>query len=164
MTINNADYEMSLKVKETVPLSLSNAGDATLVHNLGKVGATLDPNSTPAVSKVWSATPALTAGSLTLDLSALTNGALANVDMDTLSLVLLKIKNPAGNNTLTVADGLTNGINVFGDASGQVTLSAGQTIMYDYGSNGATVAAAGARTIDFTGTGTESFQIMICCG
>jgi hypothetical protein len=86
--------------------------------------------STVPATKVASDSIALTAGTLTLDLTALVGAAGAAVTFTGLKVQLAKFKNPSTNTgTLVITVGAANGYNIFGDAAGSVTLGIGAEVL-----------------------------------
>lgn len=128
--------------------------------------ADLGPATTPiSATKAWAGTVALITGAKTLDLTALPRGNAPDVDLTGLTIKAVLIYNRSGNAVLTIAKGATNGYFIFGATASTVALPDG--FYNQFGVNN--VAGAGAlaavdethKTIDFTGTGTESFEIAI---
>lgn len=128
----SAKFYLLLQATVGVDLSQDNSTDPDIVEEFGQTQAnTLDANTTPAVTKSWSDQVSLTAGTVTLDLTALSRGTnMSTVNMNGLKVQLVKIKAKSTNTqTITIADAASNGYNLFGDASGQVTLDASGEIM-----------------------------------
>lgn len=121
----------------------------------------LDAATTPAVTKAAYFEKSLTAGAGTIDLTALTHNGQA-VDLTGLKVQCLRIKNKIGNAAMTFAEGASNGYALLG-ASWLATLLAGQEITL-FGNDATPDVAAGDRTIDITGTGTEQCEVSIVAG
>ena len=83
--------------------------------------------------------------------------------MTGLKLQYFYFSNTTGNAVMTISDGASNGYNVFGDASGQVTIDDGCAVAGWMNDKLADVAS-GVKTIDLAGTGTESIDIMLVFG
>ena len=114
----------------------------------------------PPVTKVAAKLAALTAGALTVDLTALAgwgaNGT--TVDGTGLKVQFLRVKN-LGANTMTFATGASNGYNFGGPVPvhpGGMVLIAGNDALPD--------VAAGAKNIDVTGTGAQTAEVTLILG
>ena len=164
MTVG-AKYDMLLQVTEAVALGLDLAGDASFVHEIASTAGRLSSATTPAISAAFSDDIPLSGGAFTLDLAALTRGSeLSALDMTGLKVQAFLIRAKAANGALiTVTDGLTNGYLLFGDAAGQVTLDPGDAVMMLFNESLPDVGGS-AKTIDFAGTGTDAFEIIIVAG
>lgn len=134
---------------------------APLVHSGFDTTLSLSATTTPPVTTPAYFDQALTAGAATIDLTALTHNGQA-VNLTGLKVQTIKIKNPAGNAAMTFTEGASNGYALMG-AGWQTTLLAGQEVTF-YGNDATPDVAAGDRTIDITGTGTESCEIAITAG
>lgn len=153
-------YDLLLNVEETA-LTTGVVGNAqTQLHYISTNG-TLTNGTTPVVSQVWSATRSLTAGSDTLDLTALARGSYANLDLTGLKVKLLKIAISSSNSAAIVfADHATTGYLLFGDASGQVTLAAGAEAFFYFKDNLAAVSST-VKQIAITSADTDATYSMI---
>lgn len=116
--------------------------------------------TTPPVTKIAGKTAALTAGALTIDLTALTgwgaNGA--NVDGTTLKLQFFRVKN-LGANDMTFSTGASNGYN-FG---GPLTVKAGCEALLKFNDNLPDVSAT-VKNIDVTGTAAQTAEVTLVMG
>ena len=153
----------------TVTETLGNNTDSSaalkrvVTHDLFNTTATLNGATTPPATIVAAWKQLLTAGAATIDLTAMvgTNGA--TINGTGLKVQALKVKALAANaNAITVATGASNGYGLAGAAT-SVTLAAGQEFMF-YGNELTPDIAAGAKTIDLSGTGTQGVEIIIVCG
>ena len=151
-------------VNETPALGLDQVTDPTILHSITMpVGGTLHATSTPAVSKVWSDRVALVAGAKTLDLQALVNDNLPNVDFTGLKIQVWMLSVPESNSgAITMTVGAANGYD-FSGGDGKVTLVPGASMVMTANNNLSDVAAADSE-LDFAGTGTEVFDILIIAG
>lgn len=116
------------------------------------------------VTKVSVDSVPLVAGAKTIDLSALvgTNGAA--VDGTGLKVQGVWLENPSTNTgKMTFVEGASNGYRLMDDASWRIVLKPGQKTMIDLYDTSPDVAAAD-KTIDVTGTGTESFRMQVILG
>lgn len=165
-----ARYHPRLEVRETLGLSLDSAADPDIIHETTPGEGTLTASSTVPATKAWSDQGQLTAGTVTLDLTSLSNGStLAATNMTGLKVQLVKITNApatgtANTSTLTIADGASNGYTLFGDASGQVTLPVGGWVLLG-GNEGLPDVASNAKNITLTSSDTDAdYQILIVAG
>ena len=104
----------------------------------------------------------LSGGAATIDLTSLTGVNNESVDGTGLKLQVLKMKNRTGNATMTIDVGASNGYELAG-AGFEATLQAGQELTF-FGNDATPDIGASAKTLDLTGTGTESAEISIVMG
>lgn len=128
----SATYNLKLVVNETVALSLDNASDPTVTHDIGDNKDTLTATSTVKATKAWSDDGALTAGEAKITLTALPRGGLANDTFTGLKVKVFKISCPADNSTaVVVAPGASNPYDLFGTASDRISVPpGGAVVMY----------------------------------
>lgn len=122
----------------------------------------LNGTSNPVITKPIYHTYTLVAAAKTIDLTALVDSVGAAYTALGLKLQSIIIKNPAGNHDLNIAPGASNGYAILG-AGNDFTLPGGATLGL-YIPEGTPDVAAGAKTLDITGTGTESFKIGMTFG
>ena len=164
MTVSAA-YDLKLKVTETPALGLDFATDKDLLHHFDSA-ATLSASSTVPATKVGALAVSLSGGAATLDLTSITHGSELNaVTFSGLKVQLLKVRARSTNtDTVTIVDGASNGYNIFGDASGQITLSAGMEALFFYNEALADVSGS-AKTIDFSSSDADAIvDIIIVAG
>jgi hypothetical protein len=159
------EYVTNLTVREILEANTGSAGatDRTVKHSLLNKSVTLNAASTPPVSKVAAFEKALVGGAATIDLTALvgTNGAA--VDGTGLKVRAIKIIAKDTNaNPITITKGLTNGYALAGNTFNW-PLSARQEQVF-YGDDSTPVVAAGAKTLDLAGTGTQSVTVIVVLG
>jgi hypothetical protein len=154
-------------VTETLDLDADlPVADPSRIHQIASgVTGTLTGTSTVPATKVWSDYRTIGAASETLDFTALVRTPLANLDASGLKLQLMLLKADSTNVSagIVFADGASNGYNLLGDASGQVTLLPGQ-VLFLYGGDKAQDVAAGDKTIDVTGDATDKYKIVLVFG
>jgi hypothetical protein len=100
-----------------------------------------------------------------LDLTALP-ATTGNIDATGLKLQCLILENPAGNSAITLGKGATNGYALFGTTN-TVTVAAHASYagyLALFFPEGLPDVAGGAKTIDITGTGTQSFGLTLVFG
>lgn len=161
----NAKYDFKLTVEETPALSEDLADDPTIVQKMTGANGTLTASSTVPATKSWADQRQLSAGADSLDLTALVNSARDNIDMTGLKVQLLKIKAAAENaNAIKFDVGSSNGYNIFGSATSEVSVPPGGMIML-YGADGLPDVAAGAKAIDISSSDVDAiYDIQIVAG
>lgn len=168
MALSSVTYGLLISATETVTLAYEMAGNPVLSvpHSTPMTTtAVLTSGSTPPVTKIWSDEAALTAGAATIDLTALPTPHDDNVTFSTLKVQLVYFKNKSTNtDTLTIVDGATNGYNIFGDASGQVTLGIGDEILMKCNDTLQDVGASDLA-IDLSSSDTDAtYQVILAAG
>lgn len=154
-------YQFGIHAAETLETGIAGVTQPVITYDAYNETGTLGAATTPAVSKIAEFLLTLTAGAATINLAALT-GANGTVDLTTpagLRVQLLRIKN-LGANPMTFAEGASNGIAL---ACLPLIVPAG-TIVQIYLADVAPDIAAADRTIDVTGTTTQTAEISIVAG
>lgn len=159
-----AIYDLKLDIRQTTDLSLDGVTNPEVARETASA-ATLDANSAVPVTTSWWDDADLVAGTLTLDLTALTRANLPNVDMTGLKVQILKFKADSANTAgIVVADHGTTGYLIFGDASGQVTVLPGSEILMVFNDQLADVSGS-VKQLLVTSTDTEAtYSIEIVAG
>jgi len=152
---------MNLTVIETLTGDALQSSGANVVHDAFNKGATIDASSAVPATKVYAAEIALSGGAYTIDLSSLAT-LQETLDATGLKVQAIKLINKAGNAVMTFSEGAANGYALLG-ASWTLDLLAGQEAQF-YLNEAAPDVAAGDKTIDVAGTGTESFQVILVLG
>ena len=148
-------------------LSLDAATDAPISQdgfNLANVR--LSSTSTPAVTKSSYKEYALIAGALTIDLTALTDAVGAALDGTGLKVQTVIIVNPAGNAAINIAPGASNPYPLLGTGN-DITIPAHATqltVIGMYLPDGTPDVSGSVKTLDITGTGTQTFKLGITLG
>ncbi len=156
--------QMTMTASETLDPA-SNEGATTPIvtqaaFNLS--GPAMSANTTPRVDKASYKSHTLTAGAKTIDLTALQGVNDVAIDATGLKLQTIIIKNPVGNNPMTIGEGAVNGYPIFG-AANDLTVPGGCTMTMIFNDQLVDVGATDLA-IDIVGTGTESVDIGICLG
>lgn len=158
-------YASTLTAVETletnVPAAQSNLKSVT--HSGYNTSASLTGATAVPVTKCAYFEQALSSGSATINLAALagTNGA--TVDLTGLKVQAIKFKAKAANaNPITLTEGASNGYELAGNGW-TVVLKAGQEFVF-YGNEQTPDVASGARTIDLSGTGSQSVEVSVVAG
>lgn len=163
-----ATYLSQITARETLEQGTAAASDPQIVHDGFNTTITgLNADSDPPCTEAIYFEAALVAGAYTIDLTALL-GADGAVDGTGLKVQMLKILNPAGNSPITVKAGAANGYNLGNDAAWRVTVGPGSAnkpgeVTFFYHDTNPDVAA-GAKNIDVSGTGVETFQCAMWLG
>lgn len=161
-------WGQELSVAETLTTGVDGAVNPIINHkgfNAPKAGESevspLTASSTPAATKVFEDNLALSAGAYTIDLTSLTgvNGASVTFSGLTVRNILIRNKGAA---SMTFAKGATNGYTGFGSAFSLTIPAGGVASIYNHTLSSA--VGGSAKTIDVTGTGTQTFDVIITAG
>lgn len=136
----------------------SAGAESVSYHSAFNIADTLTASTTPPVTKKFS--DELTA-TLNLDLAAYTDPELGADDATGLKVQAIRVNNLSTTNILTISDGAANPYQLNGGADIVVPIG-GWVEMY-FNDQLADVAA-GAKTIDFTPTAGQGYQVMIIMG
>jgi hypothetical protein len=154
---HSASYVSQLSVTRTF-----SGESGTTTGNSLNTTTTLNAGTTPACSLDSIFTLALIAGAVTLDLTAIPDPNLGTLTGLGLTLNMLKLQNPAANaNPITVKFGAANPYVGFG-AAFDITLQPGEEFMVS--KLVASAIAAGNKTLDFAGTGTQAINVQVVIG
>ena len=169
MAITQVEFDFKLKVTETIALGIDSLTDQTYYPQIATdtSSGTKTPSTQVPCTQQWQDSLSLTAGAATLDLTSLASGNLAAKDFTGLKVQFIKIRNRSANTAaVTIVDGATNGYNIFGDASGSVTIPAGMTLMLGADTTeGLQDVAAADKTIDFSSSDADAtVDIQIIAG
>lgn len=166
MTVE-ANYEFKLSVDETVDLDLEHTPDPELTHEIAADKGTLNANSDPKASKVWCQRVALTSGAASIDLTALDNGNLPDVDFTGLKIRLVKLSAPNTNSAgIAVGVGASNGYNLFGPTNAtadRVIISPECVEMRNFHDTAEEVDST-HLAVDFAGAGTDVLDVELVAG
>lgn len=157
-------YASNITITET--FSIADTVDNTILVNTYNQSGTLTAATDVPATKQATFALTLTAGSGSIDLTALPGlDANQTIDGTGLKVQLLLLLNPSSNaNSITVASGASNGYGL--DAAGTAwteTLSPGQWRMVG-GNNVSPDVAAGDRILDVTGTGSQVLNVSVVLG
>lgn len=157
-------YTTNITVNETIDTNVPAvaAAKAVITHDQYNTNQSLTPGGTVPVTQAVSFSQALTAGAATIDLTALVGVNNLAVDGTGLKVQAIKFKNPAGNASMKIDVGATNGYPLAG-AGFETTLLAGQEVVF-FGNEAAPDISASAKTFDLTGTGTQAGEFTIVMG
>lgn len=122
--------------------------------------------STPVMDEPYVKTVALVAGAANLDLAALVRTGRSNLDLTGQIVYGWFIQNH-GANAMTFIAAATTGYGMFSATGGTVvgpTVGGVPGMAFNHRGDGFGTIAAGAKNISVTGTGTQSFTIMLWTG
>lgn len=157
-------YDSRLLIAETITVGVDGADNPVIYHggpesdfaSLARFTGTTTPDVVDHVTKVFT----LTAGAYTLDLTSMVGTGSVAKDGTTYKVRFLKITNNHATQTLKVAKGASNGHTGFGsdfavtvDGAGEITLKFGSVAI-----------ASNNKTLDFTGTGSNTFNLSVVYG
>ncbi len=159
------DYQTNITVRETiatnVPAAASNGAIITY-SGFNKTSA-LTATTTPPVSKHAAFAKALSTGTATIDLTALTGTNGATVDGTGLKVQAFKFANPSTNaNTITVTFGAATAYLLLG-AAWKFILAPGQEVQ-GFGNSATPTISASLKNIDLAGTGSQILNCEIVMG
>lgn len=153
---------VSAKMHNTIAETLTGAPGASstkkvVTHDSRNKTSVLNADSTPPATKCAVQSKALSAGTATIDLTAVA-GTEGNVDFSGLKLQVIKLRNPSTNaNKITVTKGASNGYGLTGGDSWTIPLAPGDEVML-MGNETWPDVAGGAKTIDLTGTAAQALD------
>lgn len=159
-----ATVVQQLTVQETLSTGVPASSNPVITHSGFNKTKQLNATSTPPATKVVSISGSLTAGAATLDLTNLTGTNGATVTFAGLRVQAMYFENLSSSNTMTIQGG-ANPYEVFGHASGYVTLGPGASILIytaDYAP--ADVVNSTTDEIALSGTGTDSYYCELLAG
>lgn len=159
MAVVNAQFRFLAKMNEAVANTVggNNIFDYSLVEKV----VDLSGSTSPDIEQVYSATLALSAGALTIDLTALARTGRTALDLTGLTVYGYSIQSLAAN-SLTFVAGASTPYALFPATNGVVVGAGGVVQQYTPGGFG--VVGASNSDIDVSGTGTNSFLFAIVAG
>ncbi len=172
MPIRTATYDFGLTVVDNADVDIATSFNPDLTHFIqqgspiaGGQALILTPSTVPAIAQVYGDALALAGGVFTLDLTALDQGNLPNITMLGEKVQIIKVSaNPNNTAQIKMKKGATNGYNIFQSGSSEIELGPGAVILF-YAPEHCPDVAAGAKTIDFSGSDVDaSFDIIIVSG
>lgn len=148
---------MTSLVEEVSGLSVTNVFN----YSIPDLNLTLNGNSTPDVDIPYGALLALSGGSLTIDLTALTRTGRSALDLTGNVVHFCRIYN-MGANDMTFVSAATNGYGLFTATNGTVVPAGGQEFFYSPAGYG--TVGASAKDLTVTGTASQTFYFLIATG
>lgn len=156
-----ASFNISMTVEETLSSGVDGAENPIITHDGFDVTGIYSSTTTPDVEYCVVKTIALTAGAYTIDLSSMTGTNGAAVVGTGKKIRLLRITNN-GANAMTFAKGASNGHTGLGSAF-SATIPVGGTAAWILADGGVAIGS-GDKTIDVSGTGTQTFSMTLVLG
>lgn len=159
-SLNRADIVIDINAKEKLTNTVLEDNFITHRINISKM---LTSATTPDGELVYSVTQALTAGSATIDLKSISNTEGTTITTEAKKVRAFAAKATSDNaNPLTLTVGASNGYTMLG-AGWKVILSASDTFAVYLGDNAPAISDS-VKTIDLSGTGSQSVDIVIIFG
>ncbi len=155
----SVSYGFKLTTKETLTSGVPDVSSPIINHTLYDEAAVLNAASTPAATKCAFFLLTLSGGTATINLASLTGSGGATIDGTGLRVQCLRVKN-LGANAMTFAEGASNGIAL---AIGTFIVPPSGVSQF-YFNDASPDIASGDRTIDVTGTTTQTAEISIVLG
>lgn len=162
VTLTYASLLTVIEVLDTSVPAIA-ATNNSITHNSFNTSATLNDSSTPPVTKVAAFAQALSTGTATIDLEALTGTNGVTVVGTGLRVIAAKFKNKAANAAITIAKGTANPYDGWGAAFAGVVLNPGAEVTF-YPNNGGADISPTNSDIELVGTGSEILDIIIVLG
>lgn len=165
---NQATVQNRLELQEDVAAA-NELTRSQLIHSASDNLLKLAAATTPAVTKVYAQQLQLSSGTLTVDLTALVDGAGQALDLTGLKVQIIKIVNAprsgaANTDTLNVVIAAVNGYQWAGDAASEATLAIGGSLQI-YNPEGTPDVGASAKDITFSSPDVDAdFQLLIAAG
>jgi hypothetical protein len=139
------------------------AADKTVTHSGFDRTFTLNSATTPPATKCAYFSQALSTGAATIDLTALPGVNGGTVNGTGLKVQAIRFENPAANaNAITIGEGASNGYELLGNAW-TVPLQPGQIAQY-YLKDLSPDISGSAKTMDLTGTGSQTLNVSLVLG
>lgn len=162
-----ANLIMALTVSQVLDSTNTPASSSVIQHNAWNkdisISATASSSVPEAVTKCAAFTKALSSGSATIDLTALTGTNGATVDFSTLKVQAAYFENPSTNaNNITVTFGASNGYLLAGTAW-KVILAPGQAFLFR-GYEATPDVGSSAKNIDLSGTAAQTLRCVLIAG
>ena len=160
---------IAASTKETIDSGVTavDAANATILHDKFNFQKSLTSTTTPPVTNASYFTQALSAGAATIDLTALTEAGGGTLDATGLKVqvLLLNTRGKSNAGAITITKGFTNGYSLAGSTTGKVTLAGGdgEAVCFFFNDSQQDVSAT-VKTLDLSGTGTDSIDIGIVVG
>ena len=159
-SLNRADIVIDVNAKEKLTNTVLE--DNFVTHRI-KEEKLLTSATTPDGELVYSVTQALSGGSATIDLKSISNTEGTTIVTEGKKIRAFVAQATSDNaNALTLADGASNGYQMLGDGW-TIALEASDVFAVYLGDNAPAIGDS-AKTIDLSGTGSQSVDIVIIFG
>lgn len=148
----------SVLIQETLALAgTPTATSPVITHDGMNITSTYNAGSIPGATACACNTKAMTAGTGTIDLTAVAGTNNAVINANATKVQIFKVRALPGNSgAITIKAGATNPYNIFG-TSWIMSLTAGADYQFFF-NNAAPTIGASAKTIDMTGTTTDGIE------
>lgn len=157
------NYASQISWTETLSANVADVPTPSLTHTGHNTVQALNGSSSPVVAQGAQFTKAMSGGTATVDLTALTGSNGATVNGNGQKVVAVKISAPIGNGAaVTLQPGGSNPYNLFGASFLKVFQPGEETLCYLLAT--APVIGSGAKNLSMTGTGTDALQFTILMG
>lgn len=166
MNVASASVSLICTASGTYPLGITGVTDPSVQHQVYGGAKALSSSSTPPVTKSWEGEVALTAGTATLDLTALDQGDLTALDLTGEDVVAISIRGDDGQTApITLSVAASNGYDIHGSGAGEeiCSVEAGDEVLI-YKDGNAPAVSSTVKDITLTGSGTEKCHVMILAG
>jgi len=161
MAVTTAQVKLSANITEEVA---GNVQNNVFNYSIPNLNINLDNNSTPDITEVYGNTLALSGGALTIDLTSLTRTGRTALDLDTLVLHGVWIKN-LGANDMTFVEAATDGFTeIFPPTNVTTVKPNGHFFRYEEAATGLGTVSSTNKDITVSGTGTQTFYIALWAG
>jgi hypothetical protein len=159
----SVNYTSKATVVETIESGVTGLSDKAVTHSSYDTTETRTGASTPPATKVASGEKALSSGTGSLDLTALTSFAGSTVTLAGLKVQYLKLRCKSTNaNAITIAEGASNGYDGFGTAF-SITLAPGAEVLIKANDAGSDVSGT-KKVLDLTGTEAQVLEYCVVAG
>ena len=160
-----AQFEDKLVVTRTDDLGLgANNTACAVTQKIDQGSSKFTSASAVPVTKSFSKVIALSGGAATIDLTAVDVGTLPDEDWSGLKIQFIAVKATDANaSRITVKTGAVNGYEIWGSTGGEIAFAAGQRTAMNLNEKQDDVGPTD-KTIDLTGSGTETIEIQLVAG
>jgi hypothetical protein len=159
-SVQQADITLDANVKEKLTNSVLD--DKYVTHRIRTL-LQMTSATTPDAELIYSTTQALSGGSATIDLKSISNTEGTTIVTDGKKVRAFAAKATSTNeNALTLTEGASNGYELMGDGW-KVALEASDSFLVVLNDNAPAIGDS-AKTIDLSGTLSESVDILIIFG
>lgn len=154
-------YGFTANISETLASGVDGSSQPVINHSSFDDTGTLNASSTPPATKCVVRTIALIAGAYTIDLTTITGTNGLAQDMTGLKVQYFRVKN-LGASAMTFTFGASNPYLLKG-AAWKTILEQNQIDVF-YGNDATPDVGGSSKTIDVSGTGTQTFELTIVAG
>jgi hypothetical protein len=158
------NFTMGMRIAKSMALTSIGGGTAATGIEQGMTTAfSWNAATTPAIDESYSGRFTLSGGALTVALDALAQQNQPALDLSTKVIYAFCIHNLAASAAMTFVGAAANPYELFGGATSEITLDPDGWCMFSSPTGFGTVGASNSD-IDVSGTGTDSFDLMLVAG